>query len=145
MKKKLFQKINRNRNRFPSFRYWSKWNNKRIFLLVEQNEFSKHFKSADIDIYLAKSYDEENNVDYLMANIPVIPETRTEHIAYPMPFPNAEERDKLFSIFNEQDCNDMIDNLIRFMKEQTEFLNDEQKKIDQNKNNTIDTDFELTQ
>jgi len=144
MKKKLFQKTDRNKNRFPNFLYWSKWNkNKRTFILVQENEFSKHFKSADIDIYLAKSYDEETNVDYLMANIPVIPETRTEHIAYPMPFKNSEERDKLFSVFNSQDCNDMIDNLIGFMKKQTEFLNDEQKKIDQQKNDTIDTEFEV--
>jgi hypothetical protein len=118
----------------------------RTFKLIEENEFSKHFKSDDIDIYLAKAYDEEKNIDYLVASIPVIPEVKTEHITYPMPFDNAEQRDELFSVFNEQDCNDMIDNLLEFMKEQTIFLNEEQKKMDAEKDNQkiIDTDYEIT-
>lgn len=114
----------------------------RNFKLESQNEFSKHFKSEDIDIYLARAYDDESKGHFVVANIPVIPEARTEHITYPMPFGTEEERDEFFKVFNEADCNDMIDTLINFMKEQTEFLNNEQKKIDGGE--IIDTDYEIT-
>lgn len=117
----------------------------RTFKLLEQNEFSKHFKSEDIDIYLAKAYDEDSKTDYVVANIPVIPETRTEHITYPMPFTNPEERDKIFDMFSESDCNDLIEDLIKFMQEQTVFLNEEQKKIDaqKNQNEIVDAEYEI--
>lgn len=114
----------------------------RNFELVAENEFSKTFKSEDIEVYLAKAYDEEAQSHYLIASIPFIPEAKVEAITYPMPFPNEQERDSLFSAFNTQDCSDMIDTLIGFMKEQTEYLNEEQKKIDAGE--TVDTEYEET-
>jgi hypothetical protein len=106
-----------------------KSNKMKICTLVAENDVSKTFKCEDIDVYIAKAVDEEASQHYLVASIPLIPETKTEKITFPMGFATEKERDDLFNVFDEKECARMLNDLVEFMHEQTQLVEDEQKKL----------------
>jgi hypothetical protein len=87
-------------------------------MLVAKNEFSKTFKIKDVDLYLAKAYDDETNTHFLVVSIPHISETSTTQIQYPINFATEVERDEAFVKFDISFAKTFVDDLITFMKEQ---------------------------
>jgi hypothetical protein len=88
--------------------------------LIAENEFSKTFKYNDIELYLAKAFDEETNKHFLVVSIPHIQEVQAEKIQYPIEFPSQEHRDKAFIEFDLPYAKNFINEVIDFIKKQTE-------------------------
>jgi len=90
--------------------------------LLDGNEFSKHFKYKDIELYLAKAIDEETNKHYLVTSLPSIPELNVQMIQYPIEFDLESKRDEAFHKFDVKYCKIYIEELIETIKKQNEKL-----------------------
>lgn len=84
--------------------------------LVFENEFSKHFKYKDIELYLAKAYDDETDKHYLVTSLPSIPELNVQQIQYPIEFESESGRDEGFKDFDLTYCKTFIDGMIEAIK-----------------------------
>jgi hypothetical protein len=92
-------------------------------LLVSENKFSKIFKIGEIDLYVAKAFDEESNVHFIVCSIPVIKEITAINIQYPVYCQSEVSRDAMFDNFDIPFAEGFIDALIKEIKE-----NDEKSK-----------------
>lgn len=92
---------------------------------ISGNEFSKHFKYGNIDVYLNKAFDEDSNKHYIIASIPNIEEVNVSHLNYPFQFDTIEERDFDFDDFDGSKVTLLVEGAISFIKEQQEKQKDE--------------------
>lgn len=90
--------------------------------LIAENEFSKTFKYNDeindIDMYIAKAFDDEQNKHYIVASIPYIKEVNAERVQFPFIFKDEQDRDNGFETFDVVFANAFIPQLIEMIKEQ---------------------------
>lgn len=89
--------------------------------LIAENEFSKTFKYKDeindIDMYIAKAYDDEQDKHYVVASIPYIKEVSSERVQFPFIFEDEADRDNGFSAFDVNFAKDFIPKLIQMIKD----------------------------
>jgi hypothetical protein len=86
-------------------------------LLVSENKFSKIFKIGEIDLYVAKAFDEESNVHFIVCSIPVIKEITAMDIQYPVYCQSEVSRDAMFDNFDIPFAEGFLDALIKEIKE----------------------------
>ena len=89
--------------------------------LIAENEFSKTFKYKDeindIDMYIAKAYDDEQDKHYVVASIPYIKEVFSERVQFPFIFEDEADRDNGFLAFDVAFAKDFIPQLIQMIKD----------------------------
>lgn len=89
--------------------------------LIAENEFSKTFKYKDeineIDMYIAKAYDDEQDKHYIVASIPYIKEVSSERVQFPFIFEDEADRDNGFLAFDVNFAKDFIPQLIQMIKD----------------------------
>lgn len=89
--------------------------------LIAENEFSKTFKYKDeindIDMYIAKAFDDEQDKHYIVASIPYIKEVGSERVQFPFIFEDEEDRDNGFLAFDVAFAKDFIPQLIQMIKD----------------------------
>lgn len=92
--------------------------------LIAENEFSKTFKYIDeineIDLFIAKAYDDEQDKHYVVASIPYIKEVNAERVQFPFIFKDEEDRDNGFEGFDVMFAKSFIAQLIDMIKKQNE-------------------------
>jgi hypothetical protein len=92
--------------------------------LIAENEFSKTFKYIDeiseIDLFIAKAYDDEQNRHYVVASIPYIKETGSERVQFPFIFEDEEDMNNGFIGFDLFFVKKFIPELIGMIKKQNE-------------------------
>jgi len=92
--------------------------------LIAENEFSKTFKYKDeineIDLFIAKAFDDEKNQHYIVASIPYIKEVNAERVQFPFIFKDEQDRDNGFEGFEVVFANTFIPQLIDMIKKQNE-------------------------
>lgn len=93
------------------------------FKLESENEYTKIFKEKDTEIYFSKAYDEDSNKHYVIASIPHIIEVNASDIKYPFVFDEEYDRDSFFNSFDETNAGEMINEMVKFIKEQNEKQN----------------------
>lgn len=93
--------------------------------LISGNEFSKHFKYGNVDVYLNKAFDEDSTKHYIIASIPNIEEVNVQHLNYPLVFDTEIERDSDFDEFDGSKVTLLVEGAIDFIKEQQEKQKDE--------------------
>lgn len=93
--------------------------------LISGNEFSKHFKYGNIDVYLNKAFDEDSDKHYIVASIPNIEEVNVQHLSYPFEFDTSDDRDLYFDEFDGSKVTLLVEGAIDFIKEQQEKQKDE--------------------
>ena len=89
--------------------------------LIAENEFSKTFKYKDeineIDLFIAKAYDDEQDKHYVVASMPYIKEVHSERVQFPFIFEDESDRDNGFLAFDVNFAKDFIPKLIQMIKE----------------------------
>lgn len=89
--------------------------------LIAENEFSKTFKYKDeineIDLYIAKAYDDEQDKHYVVASMPYIKEVNSERVQFPFIFEDEADRDNGFLAFDVAFAKDFVPKLIQMIKE----------------------------
>ena len=89
--------------------------------LIAENEFSKTFKYKDeineIDMYIAKAYDDEQDKHYIVASIPYIKEVYSERVQFPFIFEDEQDMNNGFLAFDLAFAKDFIPQLINMIKE----------------------------
>ena len=102
--------------------------------LIAENEFSKTFKYIDeindIDIFIAKAYDDEQNKHYVVASIPYIKEVGSERVQFPFIFADEQDRDNGFDAFDVTFAKSFIIDLIQMIKNQAK--ENAEKNLQQN-------------
>jgi hypothetical protein len=92
--------------------------------LIAENEFSKTFKYKDeindIDLFIAKAFDDEQDKHYVVASIPFIQETGSERVQFPFIFKDEQDRDNGFLAFDVVFAKSFIPQLIDMIKKQNE-------------------------
>jgi hypothetical protein len=100
--------------------------------LIAENEFSKTFKYIDeindIDMFIAKAYDDEQDKHYIVASIPYIKEVSSERVQFPFIFEDEADRDNGFLAFDINFAKDFIPKLIQMIKDNN--AKQEQEKSD---------------
>lgn len=92
---------------------------------VSENEFSKAFKYGDIDLFVAKAFDDDAPMKhFLICSVPEIKELGVAHIQYPMTFKTEAERDSVFKGF---DAKFFIDALMQQIKKNKKEQEDSNK------------------
>jgi hypothetical protein len=90
--------------------------------LIAENEFSKTFKYIDeindIDIFIAKAFDDEQDKHYVVASIPYIKEVGSERVQFPFIFEDEQDRDNGFDAFDVTFAKSFIIDLIQMIKNQ---------------------------
>lgn len=89
-------------------------------LLVSENKFSKIFKIGNIDLYVAKAFDEESNIHFIVCSIPIIEEITARDIQYPVYCESETSRDIMFDNFDIPFAEGFIDALIKEIMENNE-------------------------
>lgn len=84
--------------------------------LVAENEFSKHFKVGETELFLAKAVDDETDKHYMVISIPKIVEVSATDIQYPFEFETAEERDFQFNDFGLDSAENLLADIVAFIK-----------------------------
>lgn len=99
--------------------------------LIAENEFSKTFKYKDeindIDMFIAKAYDDEQDKHYIVASIPYIKEVHSERVQFPFIFEDEADRDNGFLAFDVNFAKDFVPKLIQMIKDNN--LKQEQEKL----------------
>jgi glutaredoxin len=102
--------------------------------LIAENEFSKTFKYIDeindIDIFIAKAYDDEQDKHYVVASIPYIKEVGSERVQFPFIFADEKDRDNGFDAFDVTFAKSFIIDLIQMIKNQAK--ENAEKNLQQN-------------
>lgn len=88
----------------------------KVFELVSKNDFTKFFKSYDIELYISKAYDDEENKHFLIYSIPEIPEVGVARIQFPSVFETEKIRDDVFDLISEKDAASFVESLITEIK-----------------------------
>jgi hypothetical protein len=92
--------------------------------LIAENEFSKTFKYKDeindIDLFVAKAYDDEQEKHYIVASIPIIKEVNAERVQFPFIFNDESDRDNGFEGFDVSFAKTFIPELIKMIKDNNE-------------------------
>ena len=89
----------------------------KVFNLDSQNDVQKIFKSLDIDVYVGKAFDEDENKHFLIFSIPVIPECNVQHIQFPYVFDTEKERDEVFTSLDDKYITMFVEKLISQIEE----------------------------
>jgi hypothetical protein len=98
------------------------------FGIKAENEFSKTFDNGEIQLYIAKAFDEEPNRHFIVCSIPHIKEVDAQQIQYPLVYDTEAERDEKFKIFNEAEASQFIYELIEFIKDQKAKQNEQNEQ-----------------
>jgi hypothetical protein len=94
--------------------------------LIASNEFSKHFKYNDIEMFIAKAFDEDTEQPhFLIHSIPSIPEIGAHQIQYPISFYTEQERNEAFDEMNIEYAEVFLKQLIASIKERNDKANSE--------------------
>jgi hypothetical protein len=92
--------------------------------LIAENEFSKTFKYTDeineIDLFIAKAFDDEQDKHYVVASIPYIKEVNSERVQFPFIFNDEQDRDNGFLGFDVVFAKSFVPELINMIKKQNE-------------------------
>jgi hypothetical protein len=91
------------------------------FQLLEKNDFSRTYRKGDILVYVAKAYDEESKMHFVVISIPEIPHLGVLKLQLPINFEYEPMRDAFIETF---DCD--------------VFLKELEERIISNRNN-VDT------
>jgi hypothetical protein len=91
------------------------------FQLLEKNDFSRTYRKGDILVYVAKAYDEESKLHFVVISIPEIPHLGVLKLQLPINFEYEPMRDAFIETF---DCD--------------VFLKELEERIISNRNN-VDT------
>ena len=92
----------------------------KVFELVSKNDFTKIYKSFDIELFISKAYDEDENKHFLINSIPEIPEVGVARIQFPIVFENEKMRDEVFEGLTEKDAAEFVEKLIIEIKSRQE-------------------------
>jgi hypothetical protein len=88
----------------------------KVFELVSKNDFTKIYKSYDIELFISKAYDEDEKKHFLIHSIPEIPEVGVARIQFPLVFDDEKSRDDVFDGLTEADAAAFIESLITEIK-----------------------------
>lgn len=70
------------------------------FQLLEKNEFSRTYRKGDILVYVAKAYDEESKIHFVVISIPEIPHLGVLKLQLPINFEFEPMRDAFIETFD---------------------------------------------
>ena len=102
--------------------------------LIAENEFSKTFKYIDdlneIDIFVSKAFDDEQDKHYIVASIPYIKQVGAERVQFPFIFEDEQDRDNGFEGFDLHFVNKFIPELIEMI-----IKNNKEQQAKQEENN----------
>jgi hypothetical protein len=84
----------------------------KVFELVSKNDFTKIFKSYDVELFISKAYDDDEKKHFLINSIPEIPEVGVARIQFPMVFETEKMRDEVFDGLTEKDAAEFVEKLI---------------------------------
>lgn len=68
--------------------------------LIEKNEFSRTYRKGDIVVYVAKAYDEESKIHFVVISIPEIPHLGVLKLQLPINFDYEPMRDAFIETFD---------------------------------------------
>lgn len=68
--------------------------------LIEKNEFSRTYRKGDIVVYVAKAYDEESKIHFVVISIPEIPHLGVLKLQLPINFEFEPMRDAFIETFD---------------------------------------------
>lgn len=77
-------------------------------VLLEKNDFSRTYRKGDIRVYLAKAYDEESKIHFVVISIPEIPHLGVLKLQLPINFEYEPMRDAFIETF---DCDTFLKEL----------------------------------
>lgn len=69
-------------------------------IIVKENEFNRVYRVGEVDMYVAKAYDEKTNKHFIVCSIPKIAELNVLHIKFPFEFELEPMRDAFFDNFD---------------------------------------------
>jgi hypothetical protein len=70
------------------------------FQLLEKNDFSRTYRKGDILVYVAKAYDEESKIHFVVISIPEIPHLGVLKLQLPINFEYEPMRDAFIETFD---------------------------------------------
>ena len=68
--------------------------------LIEKNEFSRTYRKGEVMIYVAKAYDEESRLHFVVVSIPEIPHLGVLKLQLPIKFEFQPMRDAFIDNFD---------------------------------------------
>jgi hypothetical protein len=68
--------------------------------LLEKNDFSRSYRKGDILVYIAKAYDEESKLHFVVVSIPEIPHLGVVKLQLPILFEYEPMRDAFIDNFD---------------------------------------------
>lgn len=68
--------------------------------LLEKNDFSRTYRKGDILVYIAKAYDEESKLHFVVVSIPEIPHLGVVKLQLPIQFEYEPMRDAFIDNFD---------------------------------------------
>lgn len=69
-------------------------------VLLEKNEFSRTYRKGEVMIYVAKAYDEESRLHFVVVSIPEIPHLGVLKLQLPIKFEFEPMRDAFIDNFD---------------------------------------------
>ena len=69
-------------------------------VLLEKNEFSRTYRKGEVMIYVAKAYDEESKIHFVVISIPEIPHLGVLKLQLPIKFEFEPMRDAFIDNFD---------------------------------------------
>jgi hypothetical protein len=69
-------------------------------VLLEKNEFSRTYRKGDVMVYVAKAYDEESRLHFVVVSIPEIPRLGVVKLQLPIKFEFEPMRDAFIENFD---------------------------------------------
>jgi hypothetical protein len=79
--------------------------------LISRNEFSKQFKIGEIDLFIHKTFDQDSNLHFIVVCIPFIAKFNASDIKYPFAFVLERDRNRVFKMWDIEDCLDFLEKL----------------------------------
>ena len=70
------------------------------FQLLEKTDFSRTYRKGDILVYVAKAYDEESKIHFVVISIPEIPHLGVLKLQLPINFEYEPMRDAFIETFD---------------------------------------------
>ena len=69
-------------------------------VLLEKNEFSRTYRKGDVMVYVAKAFDEESKLHFVVISIPEIPHLGVLKLQLPIKFDYEPMRDAFIDTFD---------------------------------------------
>lgn len=69
-------------------------------VLLEKNEFSRTYRKGDVMVYVAKAFDEESKLHFVVVSIPEIPNLGVLKLQLPIKFEFEPMRDAFIETFD---------------------------------------------